>query len=166
MILTLKKLITKAKSTTDPREAHALALDLVESMLRHYAVVAIAAYRHAGACNQTINQTIVKQLERPSMGSWKNFLQMLAHTDKDLFPAIDGVRDKLARLGVACFAQSFNDTLAELLDLGSQQSTRFARSTPLSNIEAACIAAVKAVDHQRLLHSEVTFLNQVAQDAQ
>jgi hypothetical protein len=41
MILTLHKLLQKARQVSDPRDAHALALDLVESMLRHYAVVAI-----------------------------------------------------------------------------------------------------------------------------
>jgi len=48
MILTLQKLLQKSKRVTDSREAHALALDLVESMLRHYAVVAVASYRHGG----------------------------------------------------------------------------------------------------------------------
>lgn len=41
MIITLQKLLLKSKQISDPRDAHALALDLVESMLRHYAVVAI-----------------------------------------------------------------------------------------------------------------------------
>jgi hypothetical protein len=86
MILTLHKLIQKSKQVTDPRDAHALALDLVESMLRHYAVVAIAAYRHAGAKDQKINRILSEQLPRPSMGSWKNFLQMLAAANKELFP--------------------------------------------------------------------------------
>jgi hypothetical protein len=86
MILTLQKLLHKAKQVTDPRDAHSLALDLVESMLRHYAVVAIAAYRHAGARDLKINRILSEQLPRPSMGSWKNFLQILAAADKELFP--------------------------------------------------------------------------------
>jgi adenylate cyclase len=86
MLLTLQKLLQKAKQISDPRDAHALALDLVESMLRHYAVVAIAAYRHSGARDPKINRILSEQLPRPSMGSWKNFLQMLAHADPHLFP--------------------------------------------------------------------------------
>jgi adenylate cyclase len=86
MILTLQKLLQKSKQVTDPRDVHALALDLVESMLRHYAVVAIAAYRHAGARDSKINRILSEQLPRPSMGSWKNFLQMLAAVDKEQFP--------------------------------------------------------------------------------
>lgn len=86
MILTLQKLLQKSKQVSDPRDAHALALDLVESMLRHYAVVAIAAYRHAGARDAKVNRILSEQLPRPSMGSWKNFLQVLAATDKELFP--------------------------------------------------------------------------------
>jgi TolB-like protein len=86
MILTLQKLLQKAKQVSDPRDAHALALDLVESMLRHYAVVAIAAYRHAGAKDSKLNRMLSEQLPRPSMGSWKNFLQVLAHADPHLFP--------------------------------------------------------------------------------
>jgi hypothetical protein len=49
MILTLQKLLLKFKEVTDPRDAHALDLDLVESMLRYYVLVAIAAYR-LGRC--------------------------------------------------------------------------------------------------------------------
>ncbi|MDP2983961.1 MAG: hypothetical protein Q8O92_11620 [Candidatus Latescibacter sp.] len=92
MIITLQKLLQKSKHVTEPRDAHALALDLVESMLRHYAVVAIAAYRHAGARDQKVNRILSEQLPRPSMGSWKNFLQMLTASDKTLFP--DGFREK------------------------------------------------------------------------
>jgi TolB-like protein/tetratricopeptide (TPR) repeat protein len=86
MILTLQKLLQKSKQVTDPRDTHALALDLVESMLRHYAVVAIAAYRHAGAKDPKVNRILSEQLPRPSMGSWKNFLQVLAAAEKDYFP--------------------------------------------------------------------------------
>jgi adenylate cyclase len=86
MLLTLQKLLQKAKQISDPRDAHALALDLIESMLRHNAVVAIAAYRHAGARDPKINRILAEQLPRPTMGSWKNFLQMLAHADLKLFP--------------------------------------------------------------------------------
>jgi len=35
-IITLQKFLQKAKQVSDPRNAHALALDIVESMLRHY----------------------------------------------------------------------------------------------------------------------------------
>jgi hypothetical protein len=86
MILTLQKLLQKSKQVSDPRDAHALALDLVESMLRHYAVVAIAAYRHGGAKDPKVNRILSEQLPRPSMGSWKNFLHVLAAADKDFFP--------------------------------------------------------------------------------
>jgi adenylate cyclase len=86
MIFTLQKLLQKSKEVTASHDAHALALDLVESMLRHYAVVAIAAYRHSGARDPKINRILFEQLPRPSMGSWKNFLQMLAHADPHLFP--------------------------------------------------------------------------------
>ena len=87
MIVTLEKLVTKAREgSLDELRMHALALDLVESMLRHYAVVAIAAYRHAGAHDPKVNRILSEQLPRPSMGSWKNFLQVLAATDKELFP--------------------------------------------------------------------------------
>jgi hypothetical protein len=65
MILTLQKLLQKAKQVSDPRDTHALALDLVESMLRHYAVVAIAAYRHAGAKDPKVNRIFSEQLPRP-----------------------------------------------------------------------------------------------------
>jgi hypothetical protein len=81
MILTLQKLLQKSKEVSVPHDAHALALDLIESMLRHYAVVVIAAYWHAGALDTKVNRILSEQLLRPSMWSWKNFLQMLAHAD-------------------------------------------------------------------------------------
>jgi TolB-like protein len=86
MIVTLQKLLQKAMQVSDPRDLHALALDLIESMLRHYAVVSIAAYRHAGARDPKVNRILSEQLPRPSMGSWKNFLQLLVHADSNLFP--------------------------------------------------------------------------------
>jgi hypothetical protein len=86
MIVTLQKLLQKSKDVSDSRDAQALALDLVESMLRHYSVVAIAAYRHAGARNPKVNCILFEQLPLLSMGSWKNFLQVLSSADKELFP--------------------------------------------------------------------------------
>jgi len=58
MILTLQKLLQKAKPVYAPHDAHALALDLVESMLRHYAVVAITVYHHSGARNLKVNRIL------------------------------------------------------------------------------------------------------------
>jgi len=58
MILTLQKLLQKSRQITDPRDAHALALDLVESMLRNYGVVAGAVYCHGGEKAERVTESL------------------------------------------------------------------------------------------------------------
>lgn len=88
MIKSLEDLVNKAKKIPleEAFNAHSVAMDLIDSMLRHLAVVAISSYLHAGAKNQKINKIVAQQLPWPTMGSWKNFLQSLASSDKDFFP--------------------------------------------------------------------------------
>ncbi|MFC1895359.1 serine/threonine-protein kinase [Thermodesulfobacteriota bacterium] len=88
MISSLKNLVQIAKNIPDDQvqDIHAIAMDLINSMVRHFAVVAIAAYRHAGARDETVNEMIARKLPWPSDGSWKNILQKLAKADKTLFP--------------------------------------------------------------------------------
>ncbi len=90
MIVTLKTLIRRVDSFKDAAEeekAHKAAMDLAEALLRHLAVVAVAAYRHAGHRDPRCNQAIAKNLPWPSMGSWKNILDVLANSDEAHFPA-------------------------------------------------------------------------------
>ncbi len=86
MIRTLKTMVTRARRAEGPHECHDTMVDLVESMLRHLAVVAITAYRHSAVRVGRYDAAIAKQLPWPSMGSWKNFLQMFGRAEERHFP--------------------------------------------------------------------------------
>lgn len=86
MVRSLKKLVNIAKDISDTRKSHDVSMDLTESLLRHVAVVSIAAYRHSGAKDKTLNRAIPEQLPRVSMGSWVNFIGQLSATNRDYFP--------------------------------------------------------------------------------
>lgn len=74
------------KSRESTAKTEALYMDLMESVVRHLAVVAIAAYRNNGCRNDKINREISKQLPLPTFGSWKNIIQLLTGSNKSEFP--------------------------------------------------------------------------------
>jgi len=86
MILSLQKLLAKSLQMVDPRETHVRAFDFVESMLMHYTVVAIAAYRHAGARDERLNRFLYGRFPWQPRASWRIFLKMLAHAGQRHFP--------------------------------------------------------------------------------
>ncbi len=86
MILSLQTLLAKSRRMFDLRETHARALDFAESMLMHYTVVAIAAYRHAGARDARLNRFLYGRFPWQPGASWRIFLEMLAHADPRCFP--------------------------------------------------------------------------------
>ena len=61
-------------------------MNLIESMLRIIALIAIVGYRHQGSKDLKCNRIIGNQLPWPSMGTWKNILSILSATPEDHFP--------------------------------------------------------------------------------
>lgn len=88
MISSLKNLIYQAKNIPGNKvhDVYAISIDLINSMMRHFSIIAIVAYLKAGAKDKKINQMIAQQLPWPTDGSWKNILQKLASANESLFP--------------------------------------------------------------------------------
>ena len=86
MIKTLKVLSNNLKRERNQERLHNTAMDLAESLLRHLAVLAICAYKAEGKRNRVCDQILARELPWPSMGSWKNFLDVLAGAQPEYFP--------------------------------------------------------------------------------
>lgn len=86
MISTVRTIAEQLEKEDDLHNAHGLIMNLVESILRHLATVAVAAYRASGCRDQGANKLIATELPWPSMGSWENFLAKLAATSPELLP--------------------------------------------------------------------------------
>lgn len=79
--------VTKEKNNS-PEKIESSYMDLMESLVRHLAVISVAAYKNHGSKDKRINNEIIRQLPLPSFGSWKNILIMLASSKNELFPEL------------------------------------------------------------------------------
>jgi serine/threonine protein kinase len=88
MISTLKQQFQDLRScqTVTDDNVHSMVMNLVESVIRLVAIIAITAYRYNGCKNVNSNKLVGNQLPWPSMGSWKNIISSLLAVSENDFP--------------------------------------------------------------------------------
>ena len=87
MLRTLSPLLDQLERADSDEQRHNAAMDLVESLLRHLAVVAIAVYRHSESRNRGVDRLLATRLHWPSMGCWATFVRAISRLDPDRLPS-------------------------------------------------------------------------------
>ena len=86
MLRTLTPLLDRLQQASSDDGRHNAVMDLVESLLRHVAVVAIAVYQQSGTRDRGVDRLLSTRLHWPSMGSWAGFVRAITALGEDKLP--------------------------------------------------------------------------------